>query len=123
MSVEQNQDAGSAQTKEGSADQGKQSREIDERLKALEAKRDEILSEKRSLLKKFEEQQAKLREYEQRDLESQGKHQELIQQLREENQKLKGDLQARDTVYGGSVVTRELKAAAKAHGCVDPDAL
>lgn len=78
-------------------------------------------------VKKVKSQNAELMErlktYEQRDLEAQGKHADLIQALRQENQKLKQDVEERDQVYTWSRRSEGLKSELSKHGCRNSDHL
>lgn len=78
-------------------------------------------------VKKFKTQlteaQEQLKAYQQREMEAQGKHQDLIAALRQENQKLKAGIEERDQVYTWSKRSEALRHTASQHGCVKPDHL
>ena len=56
-------------------------------------------------------------------MEAQGKHQDLIAALRDENQKLKAGISERDQVYTWSKRSEALRHVASQQGCVKPDHL
>lgn len=69
------------------------------------------------------EAQERLKAYEQKEMEAQGKHQDLINALREENQKLKHDVEERDQVYLWSRRSESLKSELSKQGCHKPEHL
>lgn len=78
-------------------------------------------------VKKVKSQNAELMErlktYEQREMEAQGKHADLIQALRQENQKLKNDVSERDQVYMWSRRSESLRSELNKQGCLKADHL
>ena len=82
-----------------------------------------VLADSKKMKSQLQEANERLALYEQREMETQGKHQELISSLRDENNRLKGEVKQRDEVYTWSQVTNELKSAALKLGCSKPDHL
>lgn len=82
-----------------------------------------VLSEKKSRDERLGQMEARLKEYEQRDLESKGKYEELLSNLREENKSLRDEVGKRDRAYIMSKVHSAIKTKALEEGCRNPDKL
>lgn len=82
-----------------------------------------VLGENKKYKSQLTEAQERLKTFEQREMEAQGKHQDLINALRTENQKLKAGIDERDQVYMWSKRSEALRHAAARQGCVKPDHL
>jgi predicted nuclease with TOPRIM domain len=70
-----------------------------------------------------QEMQERLKMYEEKEMEAQGKHQDLIQALRDENSRLKDGIRERDEVYTWSKRREALMSAAYQQGCSKPEHL
>jgi len=101
----ENPNQGSAQLQEQVSDQSA-SETVTENVKT-ENKADNIpsydwhrrvLGENKKYKSQLSEAQSRLEAYEQKEMEAQGKHQDLINALRDENQKLKAGISERDQV-------------------------
>lgn len=82
-----------------------------------------VLGENKKYKSQLTDAQERLKAYEQKEMEAQGKHQDLITALREENQKLKAGIDERDQVYTWSKRSEALRHVATQQGCVKPDHL
>ena len=82
-----------------------------------------VLSDAKKSKSQLKEAQEVIKAYEQREMEAQGKHQDLIAALRDENSKLKAGIDERDQVYMWSKRSEALRHAASQQGCVKPDHL
>tara|TARA_Y100001973_G_C5161974_1_gene313982 strand:- start:671 stop:1321 length:651 start_codon:yes stop_codon:yes gene_type:complete len=82
-----------------------------------------VLGENKKYKSQLTEAQQRLEAYEQKEMEAQGKHQDLIAALRDENQKLKAGISERDQVYTWSKRSEALRHVASQQGCVKPDHL
>jgi len=82
-----------------------------------------VLGENKKYKSQLTEAQERLKAYEQAEMEAQGKHQDLINALRTENQKLKAGIDERDQVYTWSKRSEALRHTAAQQGCVKPDHL
>ena len=82
-----------------------------------------VLGENKKYKSQLTDAQERLKAYEEKEMEAQGKHQDLINALRNENQKLKAGIDERDQVYTWSKRSEALRHAAKQQGCVKPDHL
>ena len=82
-----------------------------------------VLSDAKKYKSQLTDAQSKLEAYEQKEMEAQGKHQDLIAALRDENQKLKAGISERDQVYTWSKRSEALRHVASQQGCVKPDHL
>lgn len=82
-----------------------------------------VLGENKKYKSQLTDAQERLKAYEQKEMEAQGKHQDLITALREENQKLKAGIDERDQVYTWSKRSEALRHVASQQGCVKPDHL
>ena len=128
--MEENPNQGSAHTQEMVGDQTA-SETVTENVNA-ETKSENIpsyewhrrvLGENKKYKSQLSDAQARLEAYEQKEMEAQGKHQDLINALRDENQKLKAGIDERDQVYTWSKRSEALRHVARQHGCVKPDHL
>lgn len=77
-----------------------------------------VLSENKKYKSKLSDVEERLKAYEERDLEQQGKYQDLVKSLREENSKLKSAVDERDNVYSWSKRSEALRHTAEKEGCV-----
>ena len=82
-----------------------------------------VLGENKKYKSQLTDAQQRLEAYEQKEMEAQGKHQDLIAALRDENQKLKAGISERDQVYTWSKRSEALRHVASQQGCVKPDHL
>lgn len=82
-----------------------------------------VLAEKKARDERLSAMEARLKEYEQRDLESKGKHEEVISSLRDQVRNLQGEVAKRDKAYVMSKVEGAIKTKALAAGCLNPDKL
>lgn len=82
-----------------------------------------VLGENKKFKSQLTDAQERLKAYEQKEMEAQGKHQDLITALRNENQKLKAGIDERDQVYMWSKRSEALRHVASQQGCVKPDHL
>lgn len=82
-----------------------------------------LLGEKKARDERLGQMEAKLKEYEQRDLENKGKHEEVISSLREQVRNLQGEVAKRDEAYVMSRVEGAIKTKALEAGCLNPDKL
>ena len=82
-----------------------------------------VLGENKKYKSQLTDAQDRLKVYEQKEMEAQGKHQDLISALREENQKLKAGIDERDQVYTWSKRSEALRHVATQQGCVKPEHL
>ena len=82
-----------------------------------------VLGENKKYKSQLTDAQERLKAYEQKEMEAQGKHQDQINALREENQKLKAGIDERDQVYTWSKRSEALRHVATQQGCVKPDHL
>lgn len=82
-----------------------------------------VLGENKKAKSELADARQRLEAYEQKEMEAQGKHQDLISALREENQKLKAGISERDQVYTWSKRSEALRHVASQQGCVKPDHL
>ena len=82
-----------------------------------------VLSDAKKYKSQLTDAQSKLEAYEQKEMEAQGKHQDLIAALRDENHKLKAGISERDQVYTWSKRSEALRHVASQQGCVKPDHL
>lgn len=82
-----------------------------------------VLADSKKMKSQLQDANEKLALYEQREMEAQGKHAELLSSLRDENNRLKNEVKQRDEVYTWSQVTNELKSAALKLGCNQVDHL
>ena len=128
--MKENPNQGSAHTQETVGDQTA-SETVTENVNT-EAKSDNIpsyewhrrvLGENKKYKSQLSEAQSRLEAYEQKEMEAQGKHQDLINALRDENQRLKAGIDERDQVYTWSKRSEALRHAATREGCVKPDHL
>lgn len=128
--MEENPNQGSAHTQEPVSDQSA-SETVKENVNT-ETKSDNIpsyewhrrvLGENKKFKSQLTDAQERLKAYEQKEMEAQGKHQDLINALREENQKLKAGIDERDQVYTWSKRSEALRHAMTQQGCVKPDHL
>ena len=126
----ENPNQGSAHTQEQVSDQSA-SETVQENVNT-ETKSDNIpsyewhrrvLGENKKYKSQLTDAQSKLEAYEQKEMEAQGKHQDLINALRDENQKLKAGIDERDQVYTWSKRSEALRHAATRAGCVKPEHL
>ena len=76
-----------------------------------------VLSENKKYKSKLSDVEDRLKAYEERELEQQGKYQDLVKALREENSKLKSAVDERDQVYSWSKRSESLKHQAEREGC------
>lgn len=81
------------------------------------------VSEKKSYQDRAAAAEAKLKEYEQQELQAKGKYEELVSSLKEENSRLKNDLTNERKSYYWSKVENAVKTKAVEAGCVNPDKL
>lgn len=77
-----------------------------------------VLSENKKYKSKLNDVEERLKAYEERELEQQGKYQDLVKALREENSKLKSAVDERDSVYSWSKRSEALRHTAEKEGCV-----
>ena len=77
-----------------------------------------VLSENKKYKSKLNDVEERLKAYEERALEQQGKYQDLVKALREENSKLKSAVDERDSVYSWSKRSEALRHTAEKEGCV-----
>lgn len=77
-----------------------------------------VLSENKKYKSKLNDVEERLKAYEERELEQQGKYQDLVKALREENSKLKSAVDERDHVYSWSKRSEALRHTAEKEGCV-----
>jgi len=82
-----------------------------------------LLGEKKSRDERNTQLENKLRDYEQRDLQSKGQYEEVILSLKGEVGELKGQIAKRDEAYIMSKVESAVKTKALELGCVNPDKL
>tara|TARA_A100001201_G_scaffold123346_1_gene107230 strand:+ start:75 stop:716 length:642 start_codon:yes stop_codon:yes gene_type:complete len=82
-----------------------------------------VLGENKKYKSQLTDAQERLKMYEQKEMEAQGKHQDLINALRSENQKLKAGIDERDQVYQWSKRSESLRNVLRQQGCVKPDHL
>lgn len=82
-----------------------------------------VLGENKKYKSQLSEAQSRLEAYEQKEMEAQGKHQDLINALRDENQKLKAGISERDQVYTWSKRSEALRHVANQNGCIHSDHL
>tara|TARA_R100000773_G_scaffold11595_1_gene10720 strand:+ start:2705 stop:3352 length:648 start_codon:yes stop_codon:yes gene_type:complete len=82
-----------------------------------------ILGESKKAKSELAEARQRLEAYEQKEMEAQGKHQDLINALRDENQKLKAGISERDQVYTWSKRSEALRHVANQNGCIHSDHL
>ena len=82
-----------------------------------------VLGENKKYKSQLNEAQEQLKTYEQKEMEAKGQHQDLINALRQENQKLKAGIDERDQVYQWSKRSEALRSALRSNGCVKPDHL
>ena len=75
-----------------------------------------VLGENKKYKSQLTDAQERLKAYEQKEMEAQGKHQDLISALREENQKLKAGIDERDQVYTWSKRSEALRHVATQQG-------
>lgn len=73
--------------------------------------------------KRAQELEAKLQEFERRDMESKGDYEKLKQSLLQENETLKQTLKKKDESYLWERVTSGIKTESLKAGCTDPDKL
>ena len=128
--MEENPNQGGAQLQEQVSDQSA-SETVQENVNT-ETKSDNIpsyewhrrvLGENKKYKSQLSDAQSRLEAYEQKEMEAQGKHQDLINALRDENQKLKAGISERDQVYTWSKRSEALRHVASQQGCVKPDHL
>lgn len=72
---------------------------------------------------KNQDLQAKLEQFEQEKMQSEGKKDELIQKLKKQVDEFKNGLQDKTRKYADRMIKSQLKAEAAKAGCIDPDAL
>lgn len=77
-----------------------------------------VLSENKKYKSKLNDVEERLKAYEERELEQQGKYQDLVKALRDENAKLKSAVDERDSVYSWSKRSEALRHHAEREGCV-----
>ena len=82
-----------------------------------------VLGESKKAKSELAEARQRLEAYEQKEMEAQGKHQDLINALRDENQKLKAGISERDQVYTWSKRSEALRHVANQNGCIHSDHL
>lgn len=82
-----------------------------------------VMADSKKAKSQLTEANERLKAFEERDMETNGQHQELIQSLRSENQKLKQEVTQRDEVYTWAQVESDLKSAALKNGCTRPEHL
>ena len=128
--MEENPNQGSAHTQEMVSDQTA-SETVTENVNT-EAKSENIpsyewhrrvLGENKKYKSQLTDAQERLKAYEEKEMEAQGKHQDLIAALRDENHKLKSGIEERDQVYTWSKRSEALRHVASQQGCVKPDHL
>ena len=90
---------------------------------AVLAKNRELLNEKRALAEKVAQFESERRELELQKKEAEGKKDEVIAALREENNKLKDSNSKKDAAYNWKTVSSQIKDAARDKGCTSPDKL
>ena len=128
--MEKNPNQGSAHTQEAVSDQpasetvteNVEAKAESENIPSYEWHR-RVLGENKKYKSQLTDAQQRLEAYEQKEMEAQGKHQDLIAALRDENQKLKAGIDERDQVYTWSKRSEALRHAATQQGCVKPDHL
>lgn len=81
------------------------------------------LDEAKKAKSKLSEIQDQLDSLKKRDLESQGKLEELLDMTRQENEKLKGTIRDKVSKVVHRMVEGQVIAKAQSMGCIDPDAL
>lgn len=128
--MEENPNQGSAHTQETVSDQTA-SETVTENVNT-EAKSENIpsyewhrrvLGENKKYKSQLNDAQERLKAYEEKEMEAQGKHQDLIAALRDENQKLKTGIDERDQVYTWSKRSEAIRHVASQNGCVNSDHL
>lgn len=128
--MEENPNQGSAHTQEPVSDQSA-SETVTENV-STESKSENIpsyewhrrvLGENKKYKSQLTDAQERLKAYEQKEMEAQGKHQDLISALRDENSKLKAGIDERDQVYTWSKRSEALRHVASQQGCLKPDHL
>jgi predicted nuclease with TOPRIM domain len=91
------------------------------RIEAMESKNSELLGENRKLKDKYSETQSALEAHSKKELEAQGKFQELAGNYQKENETLKKQLEEKEKSYGWNVVSSAIKNVAVQNGCLAPD--
>ena len=90
---------------------------------AVLAKNRELLNEKKALATKIAELESLQKEAQNQKLEAEGRKDELIKSLREENKEIKSKLSKTQQSYNWTTVSNQIKEAAAGKGCKDPNAL
>jgi hypothetical protein len=82
-----------------------------------------VLAEKKRMQQDREEIAAKLKKFEDKELEAQGKHQELLESLRKDNKDKEDKLSKVVQTFAMKTVESQIIAEAQKHGCLDNEAL
>lgn len=90
---------------------------------AVLAKNRELLNEKKQMAQKIAEFESRFKEISDQKLMAEGKKDELIKSLRDENREVKERLSKTQHSYQWTTVSNQIKEAAVAKGCKDPNAL